>query len=131
MEDCNGVFGEYLVPQLAKLKLSHLSITLQGRVETGLFTGWFTNIESWATRISMAKELASLNLVIGSEMITDAIVGKIVDAFRRKLLQDPEAEKTLLKRSTSGDWSLDSTAVPTLESRNIVITSLQRLQIGR
>jgi len=65
----------------------------------------------------MAKELASLNLVIGSEMITDAIVGKIVDAFRRKLLQDPEAGKTLLKRSTSGDWSLDSTAVPTLESK--------------
>ena len=105
--DFHGVFVHYLVAELGKLMLSHLSITLQGRIEAE----WFTESKCFETCLLGLKGLASFDLIIGSGVIKDVTKGKIVDALRKKLLQAPETAKNPLKRKVSADPT-KNTVVP-------------------
>lgn len=102
--DFHGLFSGYLLPELAKISLMHLSVTLQGRIEVD----WFTKIKCLEKCLSQVKGLTSFDLVIGSGVILGPKKDKIVDALRKKLVTTPEAMNNPLKRKVSDDNSVEA-----------------------
>lgn len=113
--DFHRIFGSYLVPQFAKLTLSHLSVTLQG----GINAEWFTKVTCLETCLLKVKGLTSFDLVIGSGVIKDTTKGEIVDGLRKKLLKTPETAKNPLKRKAGVDVPVEDAAVPTQGGKKV------------
>jgi len=125
IQDFHATFAHYLVVELAKLSslsLSHLSITLQGRIEAD----WFTKDRCFEICLLEVKGLASFDLIIGSRVIKDVTKGKIVDALRKKLLKASEPATNPLKRKASADVPMEETAVPSQGSKKVATTKSRK-----
>ncbi|MCJ1368272.1 hypothetical protein MMC16_007414 [Acarospora aff. strigata] len=108
-EDFNGIFSNHLIPQLAELSLNHIGITMQGRIELEWFTEW-----KWLeTCLAQFKGLTSIDLVIGSGIISSAAKRRIAEELKKKILAAPTAPSNPLKRKASQTIPTDETGILT------------------
>lgn len=112
------IFRQYFLPQLAKMTLRHLAITLQGRIDTE----WFPELIWSDTGLSGVRGLASFDLVIGSGVIDDTVKCEFAETVRRKLMEAPVVAQNPLKRKASDDILVDDAAIPAWGSRKVTTT---------
>lgn len=131
MGDFHGLFVGYLMPELAKMSLKHLGVTLQGRIEGD----WFTKIKCLEKCLAQVKDLATFDLVIGSGVIHKAAKDKIVDALRKKLVKEPEAANNPLKRKAGTDDPVESAEILARGSKKLArassLTAKPRMNPGK
>ncbi|KAI9881297.1 MAG: hypothetical protein M1830_005583 [Pleopsidium flavum] len=119
MEDFHGLFVGYLLPELAKMSLKHLGVTLKGRIEAD----WFTKIKCLEKCLTQVNGLTTFDLVIGSGVISKVAKDKIVDALRKKIVKDPGAANNPLKRKATTDDPVESTETPARASKKLARAS--------
>lgn len=103
MGEFHELFSACLVPQLMKMSLNHLSITIKGR----LGEEWFTKAKCLETSLSRVKGLTSFDLVIGSGIIEAKVKSRIVGAIRKKLVETTQPVQNPLKRKADPDTPIE------------------------